>query len=169
MAAVIVSVVHVSREVAHRFYTLDNKSVPGINSFLLGAGVEASPAALRSNYGKSFRGHVVLGMGFTFDDTDLSGVASSLSRMKSLIEANPHSQDRILPYIGGSEINTSPTQSHHRYVINFGDLSQEEAEQWPDLIAVVREKVLPERARLGGYSVAEKRNERWWQFGIFRG
>ncbi len=34
-------------------------------------------------------------------------------------------------------------------------------------MAIVREKVLPERASLGGYSVAEKRSEKWWQFGTY--
>ena len=27
----------------------------------------------------------------------------------------------IFPYIGGEEVNTSPTHAHHRYVINFRD------------------------------------------------
>ena len=60
-------------------------------------------------------------MGFTFDDTDRKGVASSLAEMRRLIEKNPRNQDVIFPYIGGQEVNTSPTHAHHRYVINFHD------------------------------------------------
>ena len=60
-------------------------------------------------------------MGFTFDDTDTKGVASPLSEMHRLIEKDPRNQEAIFPYIGGQEVNTSPTHAHHRYVINFAD------------------------------------------------
>jgi hypothetical protein len=167
LAAVIVSVVHVSRGALHDCFLLDGKQVPGINSFLLGTKTEAAPKPLRANSGKSFRGHVVLGMGFTFDDTDTSGTASPLERMNELVRVNPRNRERIHPYIGGAEINTSPSHQYHRFVICFDDISEEEASRWPDLLAIVKERVLPERARLGGYSVAEKRNEKWWQFGTY--
>ena len=60
-------------------------------------------------------------MGFTFDDTDKKGVASPLADMRRLIEENPRNREVIFPYIGGEEVNTSPTHAHHRYVINFRD------------------------------------------------
>ena len=80
-----------------------------------------SPVRLRANAGKSFQGSIVLGMGFTFDDTDKKGVASPLAEMQRLIEADPRNREVIYPYIGGEEVNTSPTHAHHRYVINFRD------------------------------------------------
>ena len=86
-------------------------------------------------------------MGFTFDDTDTSGVASPLSLMHELIAKDPRNAERIFPYIGGEEVNNSPTHAHHRYVINFGEISEEEAHQWPDLIRIIEEKVKPERLR----------------------
>ncbi len=61
------------------------------------------------------------GMGFTFDDTHTKGVASPLSEMHHLIEQNPRNREVIFPYIGGQEVNSSPTHAHHRYVINFED------------------------------------------------
>ena len=66
-------------------------------------------------------------MGFTFDDTDSSGVATPLAEMRRLIAKDPSNAERIFPYIGGEEVNTSPAHAHHRYVINFGDMSEEEA------------------------------------------
>ena len=60
-------------------------------------------------------------MGFTFDDTDSKGVATPLSEMHRLIEKNPNNQEVIFPYIGGKEVNESPTHAYHRYVINFRD------------------------------------------------
>ena len=71
-------------------------------------------------------GSIVLGMGFTFDDTDTKGVATPLAEMQRLIEKDPRNAEVIFPYIGGEEVNTSPTHAHHRYVINFGERSEEE-------------------------------------------
>jgi len=66
-------------------------------------------------------GSYVLGMGFTFDDTDTKGVANTINDMERLISEDPRNQERIFPYLGGEEINSSPTQLHSRYVINFED------------------------------------------------
>ena len=73
---------------------------------------------------RAFTGAIVLGMGFTFDDTDTSGVANPLSLMHELIAKDPRNAERIFPYIGGEEVNDSPTHAHHRYVINFGEMSR---------------------------------------------
>ena len=88
---------------------------------------------------RAFRGVIVLGMGFTFDDTDKKGIASPVTRdradelgrsgerpisMEELIDKDPRNQERIFPYIGGKEVNDSPTQTHHRYVINFENMER---------------------------------------------
>ena len=100
---------------------LDGAKVDAITAFLFHRGGHADPVRLRANAGKSFVGSYVLGMGFTFDDTDKKGVASPLAEMQRLIESDPRNRDVIFPYIGGEEVNTSPTHAHHRYVINFRD------------------------------------------------
>jgi len=166
LAAVVVSVVHLFKGTRPESAELDEQIVAGINSLLLGTPVEANPAALRANRGKSFRGHVLLGMGFTFDDEE-SGAASRLATMRQLIASDARNAERIRPYIGGTELNTHPNQEHDRYAIDLADMSLAEAECWPELMQVIRDKVLPERSKLGGYSVAEKRNERWWQYGTY--
>ena len=91
-------------------------------------------------------GAIVLGMGFTFDDTDTSGVASPISLMHELIAKDPRNAERIFPYIGGEEVNDSPTHAHHRYVINFGEMSKKEARQWPDLMQYCRRERSNQRA-----------------------
>jgi hypothetical protein len=60
-------------------------------------------------------------MGFTFDDSASKDIASPLTRMREIIAVDPRNQDRIFPYIGGEEVNDSPTHQHRRYVINFED------------------------------------------------
>ena len=100
---------------------LDGRPVEKITAYLFHAGGHDDPKPLKTNAGKSFIGSYVLGMGFTFDDTDSKGVASPLAEMRRLIEHNPKNAERIFPYIGGEEVNDSPTHAHHRYVINFAD------------------------------------------------
>jgi hypothetical protein len=121
VAAVVVSVVWVAKGESPGPYDLDGKPVNRITAYLFHHGGHETPAVLSANAGKSFQGSIVLGMGFTFDDTDKKGVASSVAEMQRLIAKNPRNADRIFPYLGGEEVNDSPTHAHHRYVINFAD------------------------------------------------
>jgi hypothetical protein len=148
-------------------FRLDDRFVPLITAYLFHAGGHDDPARLRANEGKSFVGSYVLGMGFTFDDSDKNGVANPLSLMHELIAKDPRNAERIFPYIGGEEVNDSPTHAHHRYVINFGEMTEEEARRWPDLMRIVEMKVRPDRARLGGNRDAEIRKKRWWLWGRY--
>jgi hypothetical protein len=124
-AAVIVSVVHVYRGELRGPFLLDGRQVGKITAYLFHSGSNEDPFHLEANSDKSFAGSFILGMGFTFDDTDSKGVASPILEMKRLIASDPRNAERIFPFIGGEEVNTSPTQSHHRYVINFDDFPRE--------------------------------------------
>lgn len=196
-AAVVVSVVHASKGNVQGPYLLDNRKVPVITAYLFHAGGDEDPARLLANEGQSFQGSIVLGMGFTFDDTDRTGVASPTEKMRELVAKDSRNAQRIFPYLGGEELNESPTQAHHRYVINFGDmpLSRERlsrswakasdserkdwlqrgnvpsdypfpvAQDWPDLVRIVEERVKNERARKS----EEIRKYPWWKFWRQRG
>jgi hypothetical protein len=86
-------------------------------------------------------------MGFTFDDTDTKGVASSIAEMHRLIAMDPKNADRIFPYIGGEEVNNSPVHEHHRYVINFEDFPLERkssGHRWADLKEETQQQQLRE-------------------------
>ncbi|WP_068818369.1 type IIL restriction-modification enzyme MmeI [Phormidesmis priestleyi] len=144
---------------------LDGKPVEKITAFLFDQGGNDDPATLLANANKSFQGSIVLGMGFTFDDTNPD--ATPIAEMHRLIDRDPRNQERIFPYIGGEEVNTSPTHSHHRYVINFGDMKEEEARSYPDLMAIVEEKVKPSRQELGNNGDALRRKTRWWLWGRY--
>jgi hypothetical protein len=159
-AAVIVSVVWVMKGSAPSPFDLDGRSVPAITAYLFHAGGHEAPSALLSNQGKSYQGPIVLGMGFTFDDTDTKGIANTLEEMKRLVAKNPRNADRIFAYIGGEEVLNDPTHTHRRYVISFGDLSEEEARKWPDLFAIVEQKVKPVRLQ----DNRESYRRYWWQF-----
>jgi hypothetical protein len=159
-AAVVVSVVHVSKGPIVGAPMLDGRQVGAISAFLFHRGSHEDPLRLIANSGKCFIGSLVLGVGFTFDDTDRKGVASPLAEMRRLIEKDSRNADLIFPYIGGDEVNSSPTYAHHRYVINFGEKSEAEARRWQDLMTIVEQKVKSDRQEQG----STVNPDRWWMF-----
>ena len=181
-AAVVVSVVHVRKGPIEGPRILDGRIVPLVTAFLFHSGGHDNPVVLRSNEDQSFIGYFLMGMGFTFDDQDSKGIASPISEMDRLVEKDARNKGRIFPYIGGEELNESPAQECHRYVINFEDypLTRKEsghswltltdetqrkqirdgivapdypgpvADDWPDLLEVIRRRVKPERDKRRG-------------------
>ena len=166
-AAVIVSIIHCSRSSVIPSTELDGKLASGINSFLLNTTLEHDVEKLKANKQMAFRGSDPYGKGFIFTDEADEKNAGTLTDRIQIITKNPKNSERIFPYIGGQEIVTHPSHAHHRYAINFERFSLSEASAWPDLLAIVRDKVKPDRDLLGGYNVAEKRKELWWQYGTY--
>ncbi|MEM7579715.1 MAG: DNA methyltransferase [Cyanobacteria bacterium P01_A01_bin.80] len=157
-AAVVVSVVNVFKGIYQQTKLLDGREVDLISAFLFHAGGNENPKVLLKNANKSFIGSYVLGMGFTFDDSKPE--ATSIEEMHRLIEKDAKNAERIFPYIGGEEVNSSPTHAHHRYTIDFFDMSEEEAWQYPGLMQIIKDKVKPIRD-------VQKRDAlriRWWQY-----
>ena len=160
-AAVVVSVIHLSKGDLCVPKYLDGNAVSTITAFLVRDGAHDDPDRLVANAGKSFQGSIVLGMGFTFDDSKTREVATPISVMDCLIDDDKNNQEVIYPYIGGEEVNASPDHAHHRYVINFGDREEGVCwERWPELMRIVAEKVKPERDRQKRKALREK----WWQY-----
>ena len=168
VAAVVVSVVHLLKGAYAGVKLLEQRPVEQITAFLFANGGHDDPKQLAANAGKSFMGSIVLGMGFTFDDSgpaddDTPGIPSPIATMERLIAENPKNAEVIFPYIGGEEVNSSPTHAHHRYVINFGERSEEECRrEWPELMAIVERKVKPERHAL---TIARAIERYWWHHG----
>jgi hypothetical protein len=167
-AAVVVSIIHVMKGAFTGKRIIGGYVVERITAFLFHRGSHDDPARLAANARKSFQGSVVVGMGFTFDDTDSSGVASSIAEMRRIITEDPKCREVIAPYIGGDELNSSAAHAHHRYVINFGDRGLNECRlRWPLLVDIVEAKVRPERIaslQKSPSSGKQKRALTWWQF-----
>jgi hypothetical protein len=167
VAAVVVSVVHLIKGAYTGVRLLERRPVDQITAFLFANGGHDDPKQLAANAGKSFQGSIVLGMGFTFDnsveaDDYTPGIPSTIGTMERLITENPRNAEVIFPYIGGKEVNDSPTHAHHRYVINFGERSEEECRRkWPELMAIVERKVKPGRLAQN----REIRARYWWRHG----
>ena len=197
LAAVVVSVLHVAKNQPLARKMLDGREVDQITAFLFHRGGHNDPARLKVNAGKGFVGSYILGMGFTFDDTDTKGVATPLTEMRRLIKDNPRAEEVVLPYIGGHEVNSDPAYRYHRYVINFRDWPLRRAEigetweeadaqrrkdlrrqpivprdypdsvaaDWPDLLEIVRERVLPQRRALPPKNASNRAAAKyWWRF-----
>ncbi len=158
LAAVVVSIVHIIRSQQACAARLDGKTVPKINAFLFHKGGNNNPVPLRANAGRACGGGYILGAGFSFDDRAVSSGASSLAEMDRLLQADPRNKERIFSYLGGEELNSSPTLDPGRFILDFGDMTKDQAMQWPGLFAVVESKV-----RISRLSVARKdRRETWW-------
>jgi hypothetical protein len=167
VAAVVVSLVHLIKGTYTGSKLLEKHPVEKISAFLLANGNHDNPMKLVANAGKSFLGSKIYGQGFTFDDSgpaddDTPGIPSPIATMERLTAENPKNAEVLFPYIGGEEVNSSPTHAHHRFVINFGERSEQDCRhEWPDLMAIVEKKVKPGRLAQN----REIRARNWWQFG----
>lgn len=153
-AAVTVAIVHIAKGAVRAQIDrvqLNGERVAVINSHLQPSAERPSPSALKANDGRSYNGAFVNGVGFLLTQEERD----------ALLARDPRNAERIFPYIGGREINTSPTHAHDRYVISFGSLTLKEAEAWPDLIQIVRERVKPARDLVR----RDAHRRYWWQFG----
>jgi hypothetical protein len=65
-----------------------------------------------------------------------------------------------LPFLNGDDLTSSPDQSASRWVINFRDWPLERAELYPECIAIVRERVEPQR----NSNPDPYRRRNWWRF-----
>jgi hypothetical protein len=149
-------------------FILDEKPVSGITGFLTEPGAVAGPPHhLAANTGKSFIGSYVLGMGFVLEPDEA----------QRLLDKNPRNKHVLFPYLNGEDLNSRPDQSPSRWVINFFDwpLHRESAPEdyegpvaadYPDCLAIVEEKVRPEREKLRYNNVTGRdRADKWWKYG----
>jgi hypothetical protein len=84
---------------------------------------------------------------------------------ESLIVKDPRNADCLFPFLNGEDLNSHPQQQPSRWVICFHDWALEQAQQYPDLLRIVEEKVKPEREKLReSIPIQAKRKKFWWQY-----
>ncbi|MDR1387563.1 MAG: hypothetical protein LBJ44_08285 [Propionibacteriaceae bacterium] len=133
----------------------DDIPVRRVSTLLEPAGrVEGNPIRLAENQGIAFIGCYVLGMGFTLEP----------ELAQKWIDADPRNAEVLFPYLNGEDLNSRPDSSASRWVINFGDRSEQEATTYPLPYARLRDTVKEWRQ---GRGIASYR-ELWWQFGANR-
>jgi Eco57I restriction-modification methylase/MmeI, target recognition domain/MmeI, N-terminal domain len=143
-------------------FVLDERPVSGITGFLTEASeLNATPFRLVRSLKKCFMGTFVHGLGFILDPAEV----------QTLIEKDPRNKDVLFPYINGEDLNSTPDQFPTRWVINFADWPLERkgtpkgytgpvAEDYPDCLGIVREKVRPQRLT----NPDRRLRELWWRF-----
>ncbi|MCX7027450.1 MAG: N-6 DNA methylase [Spirochaetes bacterium] len=162
-SAVTVSIVHIIKQERPSIpIVLDLKPVEKITAYLFHQGNNDDPKRLASNLNLSFQGVIILGMGFTFDDTDKKGIANSLALKDLLIAKYPEIEGNIIkPYIGGKDISEKPDHAFHRFVIDYGEMTKEQAQKWPEIWEIIETKVKPERLKNDSEKYPRMVNEYW--------
>ncbi len=135
----------------NNLFTLDDRSVTGINPYLTEPSlITGNPYRLRANEPFSFTGSKLDAIGFVME----------LKDAQSLIEKDQRNRDVLFPLLNAEDLNSRPDQSPSRWVINFHDWPLERAETYPECMRIVREKVKPQREMQndkGGREI-------WWQY-----
>jgi hypothetical protein len=159
VANVAVSVVHFARGRAATHpdlrVMLNGSQVAGITSMLRQGSERTDPVPLQANSGCCYRGNMINGVGFVLTPDERS----------EFLAANAANAEVIFPYLGGEEVNSDPAQEFHRYVINFGARSVEDAARFPALLDRVHALVKPGRdAVLDDTGKGGHGKKYWWQF-----
>lgn len=157
MAAVVVSVVHIRRGEWFREIVLDGNPVEAISAFLQQGTIHDDPPTLLANHGKSFKGVEISSLGFLFDDHPSSIPTNMLNPIRDALR---HDASRILrPYLGGEDINSSPTITAPRTVVDVDGMTEHEFRKLaPILAATLEAKVVPDLQSRG------LPTDRWWNF-----
>ncbi|WP_438000526.1 DNA methyltransferase [Sorangium sp. So ce185] len=133
---------------------LDGVPVRHINSHLRAMPERPDPRPLQASRDLCFIGCFLRGDGFVLTD----GEARALSA------GDPAAGEVLRPFLGGEEVNSSPSHSPHRHVIDFGERGLDDAARWPALLSIVRSRVKPARDRLKLTGIDAGHRARWWQF-----
>ena len=157
-AAVAVAVVHavVGRPARAEELTpsLDGRPVSGITSFLREGSERADAARLASNDQLCFIGCFLRGEGFVLTDT------AGRDLRRGSAEAGV-----VGEFLGGEEVNNSPTHSPHRWAIDLSRAAADRLpERYPEALAILRERVKPVRDALKDTGIDAHHKKKWWLF-----
>ncbi len=147
----------------------NHSHMPGLeasNSYLMPGEEPEDLKTISANKGLAFIGHKFMGEGFVFTDSG-KGNTTKKEIAIEIMKDNLY-KEVIFKFSGAKEILSKPDSSPDRFIICFGKRPLSLVrEKYPKALSIVEEKVFPERQKMGGYSVAEKRKEYWWQFGTY--
>ena len=133
--------------------TLDGVPVESIDAALHAASPDAwEPVRLPQNAGRCFQGPIPVGAGFIV----------SADEARSLLARRDAKYSQVVrPYLTGEDITEAVDLGAQRWIIDFAQMPLEIAARFPAALAVVRERVKPDRDR----NARRARRERWWLLG----
>ncbi len=168
VASVIATILCITKSGSNKHLrkTLDGREVDQITAYLFHAGGDGAPERLAENPYFS-AGCNIAGMGFVFDDSD--DAALPVTTMRQILASDNRYSQRILPYLGGAELNATPLQSASRYAYNLSDIKDEgDLQEWPALAELARTYVKPVREKLGNNPNNTPLKRRWWAYQAHR-
>ena len=163
-AAVIVAFVHFAKDKS-RTASIDGMTVHRISAYLVEGDLDTSPARLASSPYFS-KGSQPYGQGFVFDDADSR--ANTIATREALAR-DPQQNMYIHPMYGGTDLNKAPVLHPAKWIIDVSILAEEkEFACLPELDAIIRGKVKPERDQLPENSNNRPLKRRWWAYQAHR-
>jgi len=108
------------------------------------------PVELERSWGLSFVGHAPHGAGFILSAEEATQLLSQ-----------PKNAEVVRPFLIAKDLNESPYLTPSRSIVDFGDRTLEEAQQYSECFELVCRRVKP-------YRQSNKRKayrEKWWLFG----
>lgn len=160
-AAVSISLLHLVKGPWSGRFLLNKKEVDEISSFLGQDKIAKEPVPLGENKNKAFQGVIPHSTGFEFKKN--GDFEQSFEFMQQLITENPRNSELIHPYIGGEDLNESPQLQPSRFIINFGDRTEDEAREWPQLFSLIERRVKPDRLSSKSKEVNEYPFWKYWR------
>lgn len=157
-AQLVISILWLWRGEWHGSRVVDDGVVQAIGSDLRPAArVVGEPAQLIQPF-RQLPGSKVNGRGFILEATDAA----------RFIEKHPEEAEILRVYVGGEDINDSPTHMSDRRIIFFSDWSLERARDYPNALAIVEATVRPTREAGGSEGWRGRMVRTWWQFEAVR-
>ncbi len=154
-ASVIVSIVHIWKEASAKVRdSAVRNGMPCnfINSRLQARKEFGEPSPLQANAKMAHKGTQAASDGFTLDLPEATALLS-----------DEHNRKVVLPLTGGEEVNAPPSRQLRRFCICFRSMGLEEAVRWPEVLDIVRERVLPQRLKAKDHGPGAHGKKYWWQ------
>lgn len=143
---------------ATRPVLLDGRVVRAINSRLRSGDEWTEPEPLGENTGMALTGCFLRGSGFILEKAE----------EESLLANSPDEAEVVRPFLTGDDLSNSADQSPSRYVVDFRNMTLEEARRYPKALSIVEERVKPGRERLKSTGADAEHRKYWWRFANVR-
>lgn len=153
-AQVHVSIVNWIKGVSNHENELNGKKVPEISSRLV--------AEKSQNFGKKLDNEYS-NIGFIGVSPRGKGFILTIKEGELLL-SNPKNSYIVKPYLKARSFQSKPNGHFDSYIIDFGNMSQEYAEEYVDCFKIVEERVKPFRVGLEDKKDNHESKIYWWQF-----
>jgi hypothetical protein len=147
-AKVHVSIVNWSKQKPNHAI-LDGKEVSLINSSLQSTIKVTQAVRLKANLNQCFQGVIPIGMGFIIDQ----------ETVKEWIKQDSKNQEILKLFSMGANLAKNPLGKPERWIIDFNEMSLEEASNYQLPFTHIKQNVKPEREQ----NRAKRARDYWWQ------